>query len=47
MLGFFHIVIISIIILNLSGCGYKKPPYYEENIDKNVKIIIKDKKSEE
>ena len=36
-------VIISIIILNFFGCGYKKAPYYEEKIkvDDKVDVIIK------
>jgi len=29
------LIIIAIIALNLSGCGYKKSPYYEEKIDNN------------
>jgi len=31
-------------VLSLSGCGYKAPPYYEQDApkaDKNVKFIIK------
>jgi hypothetical protein len=39
-------VIISTIILNFSGCGYKKPPFYEEKIDDNVKVIIQPEKKE-
>jgi len=37
------LIIIAIIGLNLVGCGYKSAPYYEENPDKDVKIIIKQK----
>jgi len=32
--------IISIIIVSMQGCGYKKPPYYEKKVQKDVKIII-------
>lgn len=38
--GFFHTLIIAFILLNLGGCGYKKPPYYEEKIDDNVNVVI-------
>ncbi|MDD2652458.1 MAG: hypothetical protein PHX44_05360 [Sulfurimonas sp.] len=40
----FHGVIIAIFLLNLSGCGYKADPYYQErapNGDDNIKFIIK------
>jgi len=33
-------------LLSLGGCGYKAPPYWEDevpNSDENVKFIIKDK----
>jgi len=36
----FHLFIIAIVLLNFSGCGYKKAPYYEEKIDDNVTVII-------
>jgi hypothetical protein len=34
------LIIIAIIALNLSGCGYKKSPYYEEKVDDNVQINV-------
>jgi len=37
-------LIIAVFLLGLSGCGYKKAPYYEEESpsgDKNVEFIIK------
>ena len=33
--------IISIIVASMQGCGYKKAPYYEKEVDKKVKVIIK------
>jgi len=36
-------VIIAIFSLNLSGCGYKASPYYQESApkgDDNIKFII-------
>lgn len=44
--GIFHIVIIASFLLSVSACGYKAPPYYEQDApkgDKNVKFIIKKK----
>ncbi|QOY53527.1 hypothetical protein HUE87_01885 [Candidatus Sulfurimonas marisnigri] len=40
----FHIAIIAMFLLSLSGCGYKADPYYLEEApqsDENVKFIIK------
>ena len=40
----FHAVIIALFLLSLSGCGYKKAPYYEDKTptsDENVKFSIK------
>jgi len=40
-------LIIASFLLSISGCGYKKPPYYQENVpvdDENVKFIIDDRK---
>ncbi|SFV74472.1 hypothetical protein MNB_SM-3-1384 [hydrothermal vent metagenome] len=44
----FHSVIIPILLLNMSGCGYKAPPFYQKNgvEDKNVVIIEKKSQSE-
>lgn len=42
--GIFHTTIITISLLSLSGCGYKKDPYYMEEApvkDKDVKFTIK------
>ena len=42
----FHIAIIAIFLLSISGCGYKASPYYENEApegDENVEFIIKDK----
>jgi predicted small lipoprotein YifL len=42
--GAFHLVIIAMFLLSLSGCGYKDDPYYLENApqgDSNIKFIIK------
>jgi len=42
--GAFHLVIIAMFLLSLSGCGYKDDPYYLESApqgDNNVKFIIK------
>jgi predicted small lipoprotein YifL len=25
---FFHILIITLLLAGMAGCGYKKPPYY-------------------
>ncbi|MBU0721509.1 hypothetical protein KJ877_09215 [bacterium] len=43
--GIFHLAIIAMFLLSLSGCGYKKAPYYLENApegDENVEFIIKE-----
>ncbi len=43
--GIFHLVIIAMFLLGLSGCGYKKPPYYLEDApagDENVEFKIKE-----
>lgn len=40
----FHLVIIAMFLLSLSGCGYRGDPYYLDSApqsDKNVKFIIK------
>ncbi|MBU1659364.1 hypothetical protein KKG72_09975 [bacterium] len=42
----FHGAIIAMFLLSLSGCGYKKAPYYLEEApagDTNVEFILKDK----
>lgn len=42
--GIFHLVIIALFLLGLSGCGYKANPYYSQKApqgDENVKFIIK------
>jgi len=39
-------LIIAIILLNFIGCGYKRPPYYEEKLDENVTLILHTTKSE-
>ena len=39
-LSLFHMAIISTLLLNFAGCGYKGDPYYEESIDENVSVII-------
>jgi predicted small lipoprotein YifL len=31
LFGIFHITIITVLMLSLSGCGYKGPPYYPED----------------
>ncbi|MDD5158080.1 hypothetical protein [Sulfurimonas sp.] len=39
----FHLIIITIFLLSLSGCGYKANPYYQEKApqgDKNIEFII-------
>ena len=39
----FHLLIIALFLLGLSGCGYKAAPFYsqEESIgDENVKFIV-------
>ena len=46
VLSSFHILIIAIFLFSLSGCGYKAPPYYEEEApqgDQNIEFIIKNK----
>ena len=38
-------MIITLFLLSLSGCGYKKNPYYKEKVpasDENVKFTIKE-----
>jgi len=30
LIGIFHIIIITALMLSLSGCGYKAPPYYPD-----------------
>ncbi len=48
----FRMLIIAMFSLSLNGCGYKAPPYYQDEApqgDKNVEFIIKkptDKKVE-
>lgn len=40
----FHLVIIAMFLLSLSGCGYRADPYYLEDApqgDNNIKFIIK------
>jgi len=40
----FSMLIIAVFSLSLSGCGYKAPPYYQEDVpksDKNVEFIMK------
>lgn len=40
----FHVAIITVFLLSLSGCGYKDDPYYLQEApkgDENVKFIIK------
>ncbi|SMP88546.1 hypothetical protein SAMN06314019_10434 [Epsilonproteobacteria bacterium SCGC AD-311-C15] len=40
----FHVLIIAMFLFGLSGCGYKKAPYYLEKSqtsDDNVDFIIK------
>lgn len=40
----FHLLIIAVFVLSLSGCGYKAPPFYSDGEpigDKNVKFIKK------
>lgn len=40
-------LIIASFLLSMSGCGYKKSPYYQENApesDENVEFIIEDRK---
>jgi len=37
-------LIIAMFSLSLNGCGYKAPPYYQEDVpksDKNVEFIMK------
>jgi predicted small lipoprotein YifL len=44
--GIFHGLIIASFFLGLSGCGFKAPPYYQEDApaaDKNVKFILEKK----
>ncbi|SFV57870.1 hypothetical protein MNB_SM-7-1426 [hydrothermal vent metagenome] len=43
----FHAFIIATILFIFSGCGYKKSPYYQENIDENVTVIIHQTKSKQ
>lgn len=41
----FHLAIIAVFLLSLSGCGYKKAPYYLEEApagDANVAFIMKE-----
>ena len=40
----FHIAIIAMFLLSLSGCGHRGAPYYleqEAHSDKNVKFFLK------
>ena len=40
-------LIIAIFLLSLNACGYKAPPYYQEDVpkeDENVKFILQEKK---
>ncbi|PLY12948.1 hypothetical protein CVO_07665 [Sulfurimonas sp. CVO] len=40
----FHLIIIAIFLLSISGCGYKADPYYLEDApqsDENIEFIIK------
>jgi len=42
-------LIIASFLLSLNACGYKAPPYYQEEIpqeDENVKFILQEKKFE-
>jgi predicted small lipoprotein YifL len=42
----FHKIIIAGFLLSLSACGYKAPPYYQEDVpkgDKNVEFHYKAK----
>lgn len=32
----FHLAIIAVFLLSLSGCGYKKAPYYIDDTPKSV-----------
>jgi predicted small lipoprotein YifL len=44
LVGIFHVFIIAMFLLSLSGCGYKADPYYLEEApkgDNNVEFIIK------
>jgi len=44
LISIFHLAIIAMFLLSLSGCGYKADPYYLEEVpasDNNVKFIIK------
>lgn len=48
--GIFHLLIIASFLLDLSGCGYKADPYYQQSSelnDKNVKFIIQKNKVDE
>ncbi len=39
----FHKLIIAIFLLSFSGCGVKKPPYYQDDVsssDDKVKYIL-------
>ena len=41
----FHLVIIAVFLLGLSGCGYKADPYYEEEApigDQNIEFHVKE-----
>jgi predicted small lipoprotein YifL len=40
-----HLLIIATFVLSVSGCGYKKAPYYKEEApkgDENVEFKIKE-----
>ncbi|MDF1880692.1 lipoprotein [Sulfurimonas sp. MAG313] len=37
MVGIFHILIITILVLSTSGCGYKGPPYYPKEVERSTK----------
>lgn len=42
--GVFHMAIIAMFLLSLSGCGHRGNPYYTESeahSDKNVKFFLK------
>jgi hypothetical protein len=44
LVGGFHLIIIAMFLLSLSGCGYKDNPHYfdsEVKSDKSVKFFIK------
>jgi len=45
----FHVAIITSFLLSLTACGYKAPPYYQDEApkgDKNVEFHYKNKNFE-